>query len=144
METQVNADSTKTTTAISKDGTVIAYEKTGKGPGIIIVNGALSYRKLYGEKDHLADMLAKNFTLIFYDRRGRGKSTDTKPYAVVKEIEDIDALVDEAGGSVYLFGSSSGAALALLAAEKLGPKKVTKLALYEPPFGSDTKQEFAQ
>jgi pimeloyl-ACP methyl ester carboxylesterase len=143
METQLKGEVTETMTAISKDGTAIAYEKTGMGPSIILVNGALAHRKLDGEGD-LAAMLAKNFTVIFYDRRGRGESTDTKPYAVEREIEDIDALVDEAGGSVYLYGSSGGAALSLLAAEKLGPEKVKKLALFELPYGSDTKQEFAK
>lgn len=143
METQLNSEVTKTTTIISKDGTTIAYEKTGMGPSIILVNGALAHRKLSGESN-LAIMLAKKFTVFFYDRRGRGESTDTKPYAVQREIEDIEALVNEAGGNVYLYGSSGGAALALLAAEKLGPDKVKKLALCEPPYGSDTKQEFAK
>jgi pimeloyl-ACP methyl ester carboxylesterase len=132
-------------TTISKDGTTIAYEKTGKGPGIILVNGALAHRKFHGEKE-LAAMLSKNYTVIFYDRRGRGDSTDTKPYSVVGEIEDIEALVDEAGGRSFLFGASSGASLALLAAEKLGPGKVMKLSLYEPPYGAyddNGKQEFA-
>lgn len=139
METQVRDNPTKTTTVISKDGTAIAYEKMGKGPGIILVNGALSHRQ--SVKD-LAARLSKNFAVIIYDRRGRGESGDTKPYAVEREIEDIEALIDEAGGSAYLFGSSSGAALALLAAEKLGTGKIKKLALYEPPYGSGTKQEF--
>jgi pimeloyl-ACP methyl ester carboxylesterase len=142
METRVKDEITITDTAISKDGTAIVYEKIGKGPGIILVNGALAHRKLYGEKE-LAAMLAKDLTVIFYDRRGRGESADIKPYTVEKEIEDIAALIDKAGASVYLYGSSGGAALALLAAEKLGPEKVTKLALYEPPYGSDTKQAFA-
>lgn len=131
-------------TATSKDGTTIAYEKTGKGPCIILVNGALSHRNLYGEKE-LAALLAKNFTVIYYDRRGRGESTDTKPYSAAREIEDLEALVQEAGGKVYLYGSSSGATLSLLAAEKLGPEKVIKLALYEPPYGAHKdKQEFTQ
>ena len=133
-------------TAISKDGTAIAYEKTGNGPGIILVNGALAHRKFYGEKE-LAAKLADNYTVIYYDRRGRGDSTDTKPYSVEKEIEDIEALVEIAGGRVYLYGCSSGASLALLAAEKLGPEQVIKLALYEPPYGADSakgKQEFAR
>jgi pimeloyl-ACP methyl ester carboxylesterase len=143
METQLNGDLNTTSTIISKDGTTIAYEKTGMGPSIILVNGALAHRKLYGEND-LAVVLAKNFTVFFYDRRGRGQSTDTKAYAVEREIEDIEALVNEAGGGVYLYGSSGGAALALLAAEKIGQDKVKKLALCEPPYGSDTKQEFAK
>jgi pimeloyl-ACP methyl ester carboxylesterase len=143
METQVRSEVTETTPTVSKDGTVIAYEKIGKGPGIILVNGALAHRNLFGERD-LAARLAKNFTVIFYDRRGRGESTDTKRYAVEREIEDIEALVDEVGGTAYLYGSSGGAALALLAAEKLGPEKVTKLGLYELPYGSDTKEAFAK
>ena len=131
-------------TAISKDGTSIAYEKTGNGPAIILVNGALGHSKLNGEKE-LAAMLSKNFTVLYYDRRGRGNSTDTKPYSAEREIDDIEALVQEAGGNVYLYGVSSGAALALLAAEKLGPEKVIKLALYEPPYGShEGKEEFAE
>jgi pimeloyl-ACP methyl ester carboxylesterase len=143
METQITPEVTDPSITISKEGTAIAYEKIGMGPSIILVNGALSHRKSQGVKE-LAVMLAKNFTVIFYDRRGRGESTDTKPYAIKKEIEDIETLVEDAGGSVYLYGASSGAALALLAAEKLGPEKITKLALYEPPYGSDTKQEFAK
>lgn len=110
-------------TAVSKDGTVIAYEKTGKGPSIILVNGALAHRKFYGEKD-LATRLAKDFTVIFFDRRGRGESTDTKPYAVEREIEDIEALIDKAGGRAYLYGSSSGASLATL--PKTIESKITK------------------
>jgi pimeloyl-ACP methyl ester carboxylesterase len=128
-------------TAISKDGTAIAYEKMGEGPCIILVNGALAHRKLYGEKD-LAMRLAKKFTVIFYDRRGRGESTDQKPYTVEREIEDIEALINESGSSAYLYGSSGGGALALLAAEKLGPEKIKKLAVYELPYGSSDKQEY--
>jgi pimeloyl-ACP methyl ester carboxylesterase len=133
-------------TVISKDSTTIAYEKTGNGPTVILVNGALGYRKLHGEKD-LVDKLSKDFTVIQYDRRGRGESTDARTYAVEREIEDIEALVDNAGGSVYLYGSSSGASLALRAAERLGPVKVKKLALYEPPYSSgdgSANEQFAQ
>ncbi|HEY5825257.1 MAG TPA: alpha/beta hydrolase [Cyclobacteriaceae bacterium] len=143
METQPEKEVTNTNTAISKDGTRIAYEKAGEGARVILVDGALGHRKLNGGRD-LASLLAEKFTVIFYDRRGKGESTDTKPYSVDREIEDIEALVDKAGGSVYLYGASSGAALALLAAEKLGSEKVRKLALYEPPYGSDTKQEFSR
>jgi pimeloyl-ACP methyl ester carboxylesterase len=81
----------------------------------------------------LAAALAPHFTVINYDRRGRGDSGDTSPYAVAREVEDIDALIDAAGGSAFLFGLSSGAVLALEAASAL-PTKVAKLALYEPPF----------
>jgi pimeloyl-ACP methyl ester carboxylesterase len=71
---------------------------------------------------------------VYYDRRGRGESTATKPYTVEKEIEDIEALIKEVGDKAFLYGSSSGAALALLAAHRLGAKKVIKLSMYEPPY----------
>jgi pimeloyl-ACP methyl ester carboxylesterase len=111
-----------------------------------MVNGAMGYREFYGGRD-LAAKLSKDFTVYLYDRRSRGESTDTQPYAVEREIEDIEALIEEAGGSAYLYGVSSGAALALLAAAQLGPGKAAKLALYEPPYGSDDvkeKQDFAE
>ena len=114
----------------SRDGTRIAYEKWGKGPAVILVGGALSDRAGGSE---LAKLLATNFTVYSYDRRGRGSSTDTKPYSVKREIEDMEALIDSAGSSAYVYGKSSGAALALQAAAALGDK-VTKLALYEPPY----------
>lgn len=124
----------------SEDGTKIAFEKAGSGPAIIVVSGALAHRNIYRDKYlALVEKLSKHFTVYIYDRRGRGGSTDTQPYAVEREIEDIEALIANAGGRVYLFGSSSGAALALQVAAKLGPEKVTKLALYEPPYGQ--KQE---
>jgi pimeloyl-ACP methyl ester carboxylesterase len=113
----------------SKDGTIIAYDKKGQGPGLILVLGALN-KKGSGKK--LTELLVGDFTVISYDRRGRGDSTDTQPYSVEKEIDDIHALIDELGGTAYLYGHSSGAVLALLAAEKLG-KKVPKMALYEVP-----------
>ncbi|HEX6273091.1 MAG TPA: alpha/beta hydrolase [Polyangiaceae bacterium] len=124
----------------SKDGTKIAFEKDGDGPAVIVVSGALSSRELLD--DELVDELSERLTVYTYDRRGRGESTDEKPYAVEREIEDIQALVRHAGGSAYLYGVSSGAALALQAAAKLGPGEVAKLALYEPPYGQD-KQAFA-
>lgn len=114
----------------SKDGTAIAYEQSGEGPVVILVAGALSGRS---SGTRLAALLAPHFTVINYDRRGRGDSGDTQPYAVEREVEDIEALIDEAGGSAFVFGSSSGAVLALEAASKL-PAKVKKAALFEPPF----------
>jgi pimeloyl-ACP methyl ester carboxylesterase len=123
----------------SKDGTTIAYDKIGKGPSIILVNGALGHRKLHGEKE-LALMLANNFTVVYYDRRGRGESADTKPYTVEKEIEDIEVLINEAGGKVFLYGTSSGAALALLTVNRLGSQKVMKLSMYEPPYEAYVKK----
>src|SRR5260370_32037121 len=116
---------------ISKDGTTIGYDKTGQGPAVILVAGAFSYRKYPGSVQ-LADLLAKHFTVFNYDRRGRGDSGDTKPYAVDREIEDVQALIDVAGGSAYVWGLSSGASLALKAAA--GGLTNKKLALHEPPF----------
>jgi pimeloyl-ACP methyl ester carboxylesterase len=98
---------------ISKDGTSIAYDKTGIGPAVLLVDGAMSYRAFFGLMGPLSAELSKHSTVYTYDRRGRGESTDTKPYAVEREIEDIEALIEKAGGSVYLFGISSGAVLAL-------------------------------
>ncbi|MGN7941156.1 alpha/beta fold hydrolase [Virgibacillus sp. 6R] len=117
-------------TVISKDGTKIAYEKQGNGPAVILVSSAAADHK---DAEQLAVQLAKYFTVFNYDRRGRGQSTDASQYAVEREIEDIDALINEAGGNSILFGSSSGAVLALEAASKLG-NKITKLFMYEPPF----------
>src|SRR6266702_5227486 len=112
-------------TVKSKDGTKIAYEKVGTGPVVILVLGALNSRKSGAS---LAKLLASRFTVISYDRRGRGDSTDTQPYAPQREIEDIAALIDEVGGPVYLYGHSSGAAIGLEAAIKLH-KQVKKLAI---------------
>lgn len=122
---------------ISQDGTIIAYDKKGQGPALILVLGALNKR---GSGKKLAGLLADHFTVISYDRRGRGDSTDTEPYSIEKEIDDINALIDELGGSAYLYGHSSGAVLALLAAGKLG-KKVTSLALYEVPYNDDPEAQ---
>jgi len=116
---------------ISKNGTAIAFDRLGKGQPIILVDGALCSRS-FGPMSKLAPLLAENFTVINYDRRGWGDSGDTKPYTVEREIEDLEALIKEAGGSTYLLGLSSGAALALRAAASV--RHVTKLALYEPPF----------
>jgi pimeloyl-ACP methyl ester carboxylesterase len=118
-------------TVTSKDGTTIAFDKVGAGPPVILVAGALGARMSPIVAD-LAQLLAPHFTVINYDRRGKGDSGDTQPYAVAREIEDIDALIDAAGGSAHLYGISSGANLALAAGNAL-PGKVTKLALYEPP-----------
>ena len=119
-------------TVTSKDSTTIAFDQLGEGPVVILVTGALGTRS-HETQDSMAHILSKQFTVIDYDRRGRGDSTDTQPYAVQREIEDIEALIDAVGGSAFLFGTSSGAILALESARAL-PKKVKKLALYEPPF----------
>jgi pimeloyl-ACP methyl ester carboxylesterase len=129
-------------TVTSKDGTSIAFDQSGKGPAVILVDGALQYRAFDQGMAQLADLLAPHFTVIHYDRRGRGDSTDPQPYpfepesALEREIEDIEALIDAAGGSACLYGISSGAALAMEAAIKLGDK-VKKLAMYEAPYNDD-------
>lgn len=115
----------------SKDGTAIAFDKAGHGPVLILVDGALCSRA-FGPMPKLTEFLLKDFTVITYDRRGRNESGDTMPYAVEREIEDIDALINEAGGSAFLVGFSSGAGLALAAAA--AGLNIIKLALYEPPF----------
>ncbi len=108
----------------------------GRDRRLILVGGTLEQRAMDSETAQLAPLLAQHFTVLHYDRRGRGDSTDTQPYAVEREIEDIDALITEAGDSAFLFGISSGAALALEAAIKLGDK-VKKLAMYEAPYNDD-------
>jgi len=113
----------------SKDSTTIAFDRLGDGPPVILVCGGSVDRM---SNAPLAALLAEHFTVFNYDRRGRGDSGDTPPYAVEREIDDIDALIDEAGGSACLYGSSSGAALALDAAAS--GLAITKLALWEPPF----------
>jgi pimeloyl-ACP methyl ester carboxylesterase len=115
----------------SKDGTKIAFDRSGEGPPIMLVGGALNTRS-FGPNGSLAPLLAEHFTVINYDRRGRGDSGDTKPWAVEREAEDIEALIQAAGGSVSVFGISSGAALALEAASR--GLAIDKLALYEAPF----------
>jgi pimeloyl-ACP methyl ester carboxylesterase len=120
-------------TVTSKDGTTIAFDQSGQGPALILVDGALQYRAFDQGMAHLAALLEQHFTVFHYDRRGRGDSTDTQPYALEREIEDIEAIINEAGGSAFVFGISSGAALAMEAAIKLGDK-IKKLAMYEAPY----------
>ena len=115
--------------ATSKDGTTIAYDRLGTGPAVVLVSGGSVDRS---SNAGLADQLATGYTVFNYDRRGRGPSGDTHPYAIQREIEDIDAVIEAAGGKAHLYGSSSGAALALLAAAAGSP--VDKLALWEPPY----------
>lgn len=115
----------------SADGTTIAYERTGSGPALILVDGAMCFRAA-GPMRPLATLLRNGFTVYTYDRRGRGESSDTMPYAVAREVEDLRALIAEAGGEAFVYGISSGAALALTTAAA-GPG-ITRLALYEPPF----------
>ena len=119
----------------SADGTKIAYDSKGGGPALILVDGAMCTRSS-GAKPELVRLLARHFTVYSYDRRGRGDSGDALPYAPGQEIEDIEALIDDAGGTAYLFGHSSGACLVLEAALKLGGK-VAGIALYDPPYNDD-------
>lgn len=116
----------------SKDGTTIAFDRSGAGPALILVGGALQYRAIDPRTAELAALLAPRFTVIHYDRRGRGDSGDTAPYAVERELEDLDALIAESGGSAFVFTMSSGGHLALDAAAR--GAAIKKLALYEPPF----------
>src|SRR5882757_759946 len=99
-------------TVISKDGTSIAYERTGHGPALVLVGGAFMTRQSFTP---LAEALAPEFEAVSYDRRGRGDSSITEPYAVDRELEDLTAVMDAVGSS-FVYGMSSGAALAFLAA----------------------------
>lgn len=118
-------------TATSADGTRIAYDELGKGPPLILVGGALNTRS-FGPNGSLVPLLAERFNVIHYDRRGRGDSGDTPSWAVEREIEDLDALIDATGGSACVYGISSGAGLALEAASR--GLAIEKLAIYEAPF----------
>jgi pimeloyl-ACP methyl ester carboxylesterase len=116
-------------TTLSADGTKIAFDQTGEGPPLILVVGAFNDRSTGAP---LANALESQFTVLNYDRRGRGASGDTQPYAVEREVEDLDALIREAGGAARVFGYSSGAILALEGAAR--GLNITKLALYDAPF----------
>ena len=123
-------------TVRSADGTRIAYERRGEGPPVILIGGA-------GNSRHfppiaalpMAELLAGSFAAYAYDRRGRGDSTDTLPYAVAREIEDVAALIEAIGAPVRLFGHSSGAALVLQAA--IAGLPIAAVAVYEPPYSLD-------
>jgi pimeloyl-ACP methyl ester carboxylesterase len=122
-------------TLTSSDGTTIAFDRLGNGPAVIVVGGQLADRALTRPT---AEELAKHFTVFNYDRRGRGDSGDTAPYAVEREIEDLGALIDEAGGRASVYGHSSGAALALHAAAGL---PIAKLVMHEPPYNPDGDED---
>jgi hypothetical protein len=113
----------------SKDGTRIAYERQGTGPAVVLVGGAAVTRS---ENAGLAAELASRFTTYNYDRRGRGDSGDTQPYALAREIEDLEALIAAAGGTAHLYGVSSGGALALEATAAGVPAE--RVAVYEVPY----------
>jgi hypothetical protein len=119
-------------TVTSKDGTPIAYEGSGSGPAVILVGGGLDDGT---ENAPLVPELARSFTVLNYARRGRGASGDTLPYAVQREIEDIHALIAQAGGSAHAYGVSSGGALALEAAAAGLP--IDRIAVYEVPYNVD-------
>jgi len=118
-------------TTRSKDGTTIAYTATGSGPALVVVDGAMCHRK-FGPSKAIAEQLADRFTVITYDRRGRGESSNTLPFSPAREIEDLDAVIKANGGAAYVVGISSGAALALEAGNQGLPIK--SLALFEAPF----------
>ena len=125
-------------TVTSKDGTTIAYEWSGTGPTVVLVASALSDRS---DTKRLAALLSEHFTVVNYDRRGRGRSTDADTWSPEREIDDLEALIDANGGTAYLFGSSSGAVLALDAAGALGTRKVRRVFSYEAPVIVDDRRE---
>jgi pimeloyl-ACP methyl ester carboxylesterase len=120
----------------SQDGTSIAFERMGHGEPLVVVAGALQGRATY---QPLAVELSRHLTVFNYDRRGRGDSGDTAPYAVEREIEDLGALIAEAGGTASVYGHSSGAALVMHAAAHGLP--IDRIVLHEPPFGSGSDEE---
>jgi pimeloyl-ACP methyl ester carboxylesterase len=122
------------TTVVSPDGTVIAVERSGSGPPLVLVDPALGYWDVDSVRG-LGRLLAGRFTVLAYDRRGRGRSTDTAPYAVERKIEDLGAVIEEAGGRAHVYGFSSGALLALRAAAAGLP--IERMVLMEPPIGAD-------
>jgi len=129
-------------TVASRDGTSITYDQVGTGPALILVAGALCSR-LSWSGPALADHLAAHRTVINYDRRGRGASGETPPYALEREVEDIAAVLDAVGGTASLYGHSSGGALALTTASRLGAR-VDALALYEVPYNDDPSRAEAR
>jgi pimeloyl-ACP methyl ester carboxylesterase len=118
----------------SADGTEIALERSGSGPALVMIDPALGYSGFDNIRG-LGALLAASFTVYTYDRRGRGESTDSPPYAVEREIEDLVAVIAEAGATAYVYGFSSGGLLALHAAAAGLP--IDKLALLEPPVRSE-------
>jgi pimeloyl-ACP methyl ester carboxylesterase len=125
-------------TVKSADGTAIAFERTGKGPPLILVGGAFCDRSAPTSGTPLAALLAHRFTVFSYDRRGRGESENTPPYAIDRELQDLAALITAAGGSAFVFGNSSGGLLAVDAAAQ--GLSIPKLAVYEPPVILDASR----
>lgn len=126
-------------TVTSKDGTRIAFDKVGSGPTVILVNGAIAYRAFDPSMAQMAGLLGKHFNVYNYDRRGRGESSDTQPFAKEREIEDLQALVEVAGGKAMVFGISSGSVLSLDAAA-ITPR-ITKVMVYEPSLIVDDSRQ---
>jgi pimeloyl-ACP methyl ester carboxylesterase len=124
--------------AKSADGTAIAYDVTGRGRALVITGGAFNTRHSPGT---LVGLLAPHFTVYTWDRRGRGESGDTMPYAVDRETEDLAAVIAAAGGTALVYGHSSGAILALEAAMR--GAAMSKIAVYEPPYVPDNMEAMA-
>jgi pimeloyl-ACP methyl ester carboxylesterase len=127
-------------TVTSKDGTKIAFDKVGSGPAVILVNGAIAYRAFDdGTLAQLVELLGSHFTVYNYDRRGRGESGDTQPFTKEREIEDLQALIEDAGGEAMVLGFSSGSAVTLdTTAVTPG---IVKVAVYEAPFIVDDSRQ---
>ncbi len=126
-------------TTRSKDGTTLAYDVYGSGPALIYITGASCFRSFKPVLDDAREF-AKEFTVYNYDRRGRGDSGDTPPYAIEREVEDIEAMIDAAGGKAHLYGHSSGAVLALEAALRLGGK-INRVVMYDPSYVHDEAEK---
>ncbi|WP_437964270.1 alpha/beta hydrolase [Sorangium sp. So ce260] len=126
-------------TARSKDGTMLAYDVHGSGPALIYITGASCFRSFKPIRQDAREF-AKEFTVYSYDRRGRGDSGDTPPYSVEREVDDIEAMIDAAGGRANLYGHSSGAVLALEAALRLGDK-VNRVVMYDPAYVHDEAEK---
>ena len=124
-------------TITSADGTTIAYEHSGAGPALVLVDGAMCYRGA-GPMRPLAALLQDTFTVYTYDRRGRGESSDTLPHAVAREVEDLQALVAQAGGEACVYAISSGAALSPCRPRQPS-RESPRLALFEPPFMAEVE-----
>ena len=116
----------------SPDGTAVAYEQVGDGPALVLVDAAGHFRQFSSFDGGLVDLLASDFTVLTYDRRGRGASTDTAPYTIEREVEDLAALIDALGGSAFVYAFSSGGLLALQAAAAGLP--ILRMVLLEPPI----------
>jgi pimeloyl-ACP methyl ester carboxylesterase len=126
-------------TIISADGTPISYTALGSGPTVLYIGGAIMHRAIDDCGSGMAATLSSHYTVLTYDRRGRGDSGDTQPYAVQREVEDITALITEFGDTAMVFGESSGGVLALEAV--LAGAPISRLALYEPPFIVDSTRD---